>query len=182
MKFRTCTFVCIFVLGLFACVVFDSGMASTAPYQSQRMDAGKLKALGWTKGLEDGVRQKFNEIKILLEYYHNVDRSDEGAARMALLLYRQGTIIEKDGEYISGEENIKKFLLGEKASSLNVGPAEIVDVGFLNRVVEGHKVDHYVKLESTIKMVEKRGDKIVENDDYTLILVLMHRNNCPWDG
>lgn len=182
MKFRTFAVLCFFVLGLFIIVVFNSDSTDAELNQSRRMDWQKMKGLKWTQDQEDGVNLKFHELKILLEDHHNVGRSKKNAERMALLLNRQGTIIRVDGQLITGEEDIKNFFGARLEQKLTIGPPEIIDVGFVNRVVEGHKVDHYVKLKYNIKMEMKENGEVLKNDDFLVTMILMHRNNCPWDG
>jgi hypothetical protein len=183
MKFKAMAVLCIFVLGVFAILIFNSDYADAELSQSRRrMEWLKMDGLNWTQDHEDGVRQKFHELKIVLEDLHNVLKSEKNPERMGLLLNRQGTLIRDGDKFITGEKNIADFFKTNRGQQLTIDQMQIIDVGFINRVVEGHKVDHYVKLRYNIKLELKEGGEILENHDFPSTMILMHRHNCPWDG
>jgi hypothetical protein len=183
MKFKALVILCFFVLGIFALLVIYSDYADAQLSQRpRRMDWRKIDGLNWTQDHEDGVKLKFHEMKILLEEHHNIKRNDKSKKRMAYMLFRQGTIIRDGDRFIIGEDNIEDFFKRRGDQTLTIGQMEILDVGFVNRMVEGHMVDHYVKLKYNIKLETKEGDKVLKNDDFIGTMILMHRHNCPWDG
>ena len=182
MRFKALAVLCFFVLGLFVIVVFNSDNNDAELNQSRRMDWRKMEGLNWTQDQENGVKMRFQELKLLLEYHHNDARFRKSPERIALLLVRQGAIIEKDEKFITSEKDIAEFFGKSRGQSLTIGKMEIIDVGFINRIVNGHFVDHYVKLKYNIKLVTKEGDEILKNDDFPGTMTLMHRHNCPWDG
>jgi hypothetical protein len=183
MKFKNWAILGIFALGIIAFLVIYSGYADAELSQRpRRMDWRKIDGLNWTQDHEDGVKLKFHEMKILLEEHHNIKRDDKSTNRMAHLLFRQGTMIRVGDEFITGEENIADFFREKRGQTLTIGQMEIMDVGFINRMVEGHKVDHYVKLRYNIKLETQKGDEVFKNDDFFGTMIFMHRHNCPWDG
>lgn len=183
MKFKTLAVLCILFLGVFAIPIFNSDYADAELNQSPRsMEWKKMDGLNWTQDHEDGVRQKFHELKIVLEDHHNVFRSKKSPERMGLLLNKQGTIIRDGDRIITGETNIADFFRKRGEQILIIDNMQIIDVGFINSVVEGHKIDHYVKLRYNIKLVTKKDDKVLKNADFPGTMILMHRHNCPWDG
>ena len=184
MKFRIFGILCLFLLGVFAIGVFNSGETDTEWNQQRpRPDWRKIKGLNWTQDHEAGVVMRFQELKLLLEYHFDANRKVYNTDRIGELLCRQGTIIQvSPGERITGKEAIVAFFDKRKGQFLIIDDMRIIDVGFINRTVNGNFVDHYVKLLYFIKLVQKKGDEIIENDDYPTTMTLMHRHNCPWDG
>ena len=136
----------------------------------------KMNGLDWSPEQTERAMNKFRELKLVLEDRFN----EKDFQRMGQILIRHGAVIEKENkEVITGEEKITLFFEENTEKSIEINKPRIVYAGTINKIVEGYPVDKWALVEFDIHLT---NNNTLQNQTYTSTILLMHRNNCPWDG
>jgi len=130
--------------------------------------------------------EKYKELTETLKYLY-----EKGEAydfyRMGLLLERQAAVIKAPEGAITGMEEIAGFLAHQKKKAQGLifdeFPLE-AEVSTIQKIVEGYLVDRMVhlKFKMHFHVIDKKENKIIENETLDASLLLMHRNMCKPDG
>jgi len=176
MKFKIFIGLVALVLGTFLFVLCKPEPADAELNQVKKIELREMKGLGWDAKQEKNLLDRFEETEVLILHLFKNGRF----GRIGHILEKFGTVITKEtGEAITGKKDIADEFGLNSGKTLSFKNVLVAEGGVIEKRVGGQKIDKWALVVFEIHFTDSGT---LQNQTHGGRSLLLHRNDCPWDG
>ena len=183
MKFRSFAILFVFAVSFFFVAYNLPGTNDASIGQEKEVvkwsgpESAKFEDKKKQERFRQSMVKKLREFSVVL--IHLFESGDDyDFERMGYLLERQGAVINEGNTPITGAANIEAFFKRNSNRELTFSSSAHMETGIIQKVMEGYEIDRYVIVNFVVKLIDKKNEEIVQNDDYPTRMFLFHRRIC----